>query len=330
MNVEKKILDLVVGITEQTNSISLAHCVVATLSEMVPIQSVHLFHYKGEIAQLTAALTRVENSAEQASYEWLSKRDEKVPEDFDHTLSLSVVERDDNGFYRCTFPIRIDENSSARFIVLMDSPPNEYQLLMDGFSQIYKNYLVVLRESEHDPLTGLWNRKMMEQKLNQSFESTVNNQLDDGYASIVSIIDIDNFKDINDTYGHLIGDEVLLVFAQQMQESFSHEENLFRFGGEEFVVLFPRSTLKQAEEKMEKFRQHIESYVFPKVPQVTFSGGICTIKTTDFLTDILDNADKALYYAKDNGRNQVFSYQWLKDEGILIVDDKGDSDVELF
>ncbi|MGF1694543.1 GGDEF domain-containing protein [Vibrio lamellibrachiae] len=330
MSVEQKILQMVVEITEQTNSISLAHCVTATLAEMVPIQSVHLVHYSGETSHLIAAITREENNHGQASYHWLPTEEKPISADFDHNMSSSMIKDSGTGLFHCIFPICIDEHTSARFIVVMAQRPNEFQLLIEGFSQIYKNYLIVLRDSERDELTGLMNRKVMEQKLTQSFESSVEGQFDDEYSPRVALVDIDKFKAVNDTFGHLIGDEVLLIFSQQMQQFFNHEEQLFRFGGEEFVVLFPRTKLDDAEKRMEDFRQHIEQYRFPQVSQVTFSGGICSIQSTDFVPSILDHADKALYYAKDNGRNRVCSYQRLKDEGVFADDDISDSDAELF
>ncbi|MCK6261813.1 GGDEF domain-containing protein [Vibrio sp. ZSDE26] len=330
MSVEQKILQLVVEITEQTNSISLAHCVIATLAEMAPIKSIHLFHYIGHHSHLIAAVRREEKLGEEPEFHWLQEQDQELADDFDHEMSETVVEKRAEDEHWCTFPIQIDDTSSARFIIVMTGPPQEFELLINGFCQIYKNYLIILHESERDELTGLYNRKMMEQKLTQSYESLSNGEFNEEYSPRVAILDIDKFKSINDTHGHLIGDEVLLTFSQQMQQYFSGEELLFRFGGEEFVVLFPRTKLNEAEEKLEGFRQHIEQYNFPQVPFVTFSAGLCSVLPTDFIPSILDHADKALYYAKDNGRNKVCNYHQLKQEGIFNDDDDSDSDVELF
>ncbi|MEZ9233153.1 GGDEF domain-containing protein [Vibrio amylolyticus] len=327
MSAEQKILQSVVEITEQTNSISLAHCVIATLAEMVPIQYVHLFHYSGDTAHLTAAVHRETSVDGQVNYHWLHEDDSKLPIGFDHSLTSSRVEALDEGQFRCVFPIEMDGHSSARFIVTMKSNPQNYLLLMEGFCQIYRNYLAVLRESERDELTGLFNRKVLDQKLNLCFERMAEGDFDGEYAPRVAILDIDRFKNINDTYGHMIGDEVLLIFAQQMQHFFQHDEQLFRFGGEEFVVLFPRAKQSDAEDRMESFRKYIEAYHFPQISNVTFSAGICSVKTTFFVSNILDKADKALYYAKDNGRNQVCSYHQLVND---MDDGDVDSDVELF
>ncbi|OIQ26596.1 GGDEF domain-containing protein [uncultured Vibrio sp.] len=327
MSVEQKILQSVIEITEQTNSISLAHCVIATLAEMIPIQSVHLFHYSGNVAHLTAAVCREVDADGQVNYHWIHEDDKTISMEFDHSLSKSSVEELGDGLHQCTFPIKMDGDSSARFIVSMRNNPKNYLLLMEGFCQIYRNYLTILHESERDELTGLYNRKVLDQKLTLSFDSVADGDFDSEYSPRVAILDIDRFKSVNDTYGHMIGDEVLLIFAQQMQQYFDHEEQLFRFGGEEFVVLFPRTKLSDALERMEGFRKHVEGYDFPQVSNVTFSAGICSVKTSSFVSNILDHADKALYYAKDHGRNQVCSYQWLVNDS---DEETGDSDVELF
>ncbi len=150
-----------------------------------------------------------------------------------------------------------------------------------------------------DPLTGVLNRDGLAPifKQNWSTDSTP-------LLSLI-FIDIDHFKKINDTYGHNVGDQVLLAFAQSLSENTRSQDLLARWGGEEFVLACPDTTLEKASGLAEKLRRCIEENEWPKALQVTASFGVAQMLQQESPTDFIARADKALYVAKAQGRNCV-------------------------
>ena len=143
------------------------------------------------------------------------------------------------------------------------------------------------------------------------------------------MVDIDFFKSVNDNYGHLIGDEVLLLLSRLMRSTLRFHDQLYRFGGEEFVVLIPCDTESNAATALERLRQNAESYAFPQVGRLTVSIGFDMILPNDSPTSALERADRAVYHAKAHGRNQVCSYRDLLAQGHLAAAEKV-GEVELF
>lgn len=150
-----------------------------------------------------------------------------------------------------------------------------------------------------DPLTGVLNRDGLAPVFNQSWGA------DSTHLLSLIFIDIDHFKKINDTYGHNIGDQVLLAFAQLLSENTRTHDLLARWGGEEFVLACPDTTLENACGLAEKLRHCIEKGEWPKALQVTASFGVAQIFSSESPTDFIGRADKALYVAKAQGRNCV-------------------------
>ncbi len=151
-----------------------------------------------------------------------------------------------------------------------------------------------------DPLTGVNNRL--------GFSTKIQNNKYGAGASVIAI-DVDFFKKINDSFGHGVGDEVLVSLAQIIKSCCRSEDIICRFGGEEFVVFLPNTSVLTAECVAERIRSVIESTVFPNNLRVTVSAGVATqddpLGGIDFL---LKNADDALYQAKGEGRNKVIVY----------------------
>ena len=171
--------------------------------------------------------------------------------------------------------------------------------------EIYGNLIRLMDSRERDALTGLLNR----QTFATLFELAVQRAMEAGYLTLaVAILDIDRFKRVNDTFGHLYGDEVLIHFARLMERSFRYTDDLFRFGGEEFVVLLSTPEAAQTGGVLERFRQRVEAYEFPGVGRVTVSIGFVTSQTGILPTTLIDCADRALYVAKESGRNRVVNY----------------------
>jgi diguanylate cyclase (GGDEF)-like protein len=204
--------------------------------------------------------------------------------------------------------------------------------LVHYLSEIYSNHQLLISLNDKDALTGLYNRKFFDRKMNQlSLESEhqLRRKSETSKHSYLAILDIDHFKRINDAYGHLYGDEVLLHFAQQMQKVFREDDWLFRYGGEEFVVLLKNVESTMIETILHRFREHIEHYDFPSVGQVTISIGVTQLDNSKMQSEIIDRADNALYYVKEHGRNNVALYEALVEQGELqeVVNE---GDIELF
>jgi diguanylate cyclase (GGDEF)-like protein len=185
--------------------------------------------------------------------------------------------------------------------------------LVSGVLRIVKNHLALLDYGERDTLTGLLNRKTFEASFDKLRQRT--RAISRAPASVepswLGVVDIDNFKSINDTFGHLFGDEVLLLVARLMKQNFRGADQLFRFGGEEFVIVLDRAGEAGAEIAFNRLRATVEGYAFPQVGRVTISLGYTRIDAADAPATCVERADAALYYAKHHGRNLTCSYEKL-------------------
>lgn len=155
-----------------------------------------------------------------------------------------------------------------------------------------------------DTLTGLANRSSFEDKMIDEFERIERYQ---SKAFSIIFFDIDHFKNINDTYGHLVGDHVLRSMATQCKTLLRTNDMLARWGGEEFVAILPMVNSEDAQLVAEKLRKHIEEYIFEQVGNVTCSFGVTQYRTNDTPTAVLHRADNAMYTAKAKGRNCVIA-----------------------
>lgn len=158
-----------------------------------------------------------------------------------------------------------------------------------------------------DALTGLYNRRHFNAELEREFMRSKRY----GGDLCIAIIDIDFFKKINDTYGHLCGDYVLKEVAYLILENFRKTDMVFRYGGEEFVVLMTETSLENSLIPLERLRKTIENnnFIFKgEKIKVTISIGAET-NHTESTEEFLNNADKALYQAKQSGRNQTVLFK---------------------
>lgn len=228
-------------------------------------------------------------------------------------------------------------------------PSTETTALVDGAMRYLGNHLSLLDYAETDTLTGLYNRKTFEENLGRVLvqaerDAATQGQLarrqfgpgDDTLAGAgetanwLGVIDIDHFKAINDTWGHIYGDEVLLLVAQLMRESFRFEDRLFRFGGEEFVVILQATQQQYAQRVFDRFRLRVAEHPFPQVGNITLSVGFTRIDPMDTPTEVVGRADEALYFVKENGRNGTLGYEVLLADGLLHRHEPIQMEVELF
>ena len=160
--------------------------------------------------------------------------------------------------------------------------------------------------AERDELTGLSNRrKVLADAVNIFADSVINRE-----SCVFSIVDLDHFKKINDTFGHEAGDLVLAQVAAMMESVIRPQDEIGRYGGEEFIVIMRDTNLKQAEVVMERLRHAVESMLIETdqgiVIPVTISAGLASITpNVSRYEEILAQADKSLYDAKRNGRNRI-------------------------
>jgi diguanylate cyclase (GGDEF)-like protein len=236
------------------------------------------------------------------------------------------------------FPLSTDRETVGVLEVAADGPLDaDAQRLVRSILRIYRNFQGLLDYSERDTLTGLLNRKTFDECFLRAANPGSGRASDDDPGrrarpprlAYLGVLDIDHFKRVNDSYGHLIGDEVLLLLSRLMRSTFRHHDQLFRFGGEEFVVLLRCAGPADALAAFERLRSAVERYAFPRVGRITVSIGLTEIRPGDTPTGCFERADKAVYFAKQNGRNQLHDHGTLVAAGKL-VDESRASDVELF
>ncbi|CAG2084501.1 GGDEF domain-containing protein [Xanthomonas euroxanthea] len=193
------------------------------------------------------------------------------------------------------------------------APGAAEQVMLQGFARFFQNYRSLLDDAQRDALTGLRNRKTFDDVILRLFSGGADAAASEGVW--LGIVDIDHFKRVNDGFGHLYGDEVLLLVAQLMQRCFRQDDLLFRFGGEEFVIVLRGVDRDTAVALFERFRVAVAEHVFPQVGKVTLSAGIVELTDGRLISQLLDEADKALYWAKQHGRNRAEVYAELVASG---------------
>lgn len=165
-------------------------------------------------------------------------------------------------------------------------------------------YLSALRAAHKDPLTGVSNRSALDTSLAREVDMARRHRTS---LSLI-MMDIDRFKSINDNYGHTAGDEVIKAFTAVVGTAIRKSDMLFRFGGEEFVVLLSNTARAGAVLLAERIRQAVEQSLVSighQVVPITVSLGVSTLSPTDTQQSLFEKADKALYNAKSEGRNCV-------------------------
>jgi len=170
-------------------------------------------------------------------------------------------------------------------------------------------------ESERDGLTGILNRRAFDRYLTDLIaRNTVTPQ-----EVALLMVDIDDFKRINDSYGHLMGDSVLVAVVGKCRQSVRGEDVLARYGGEEFAIILPGASLRNAVKKGRQICEAIAStrYVLEGMPSrealcLTVSIGVSCCRAGDTVASLVDRADKALYLAKESGKNRAVSEKDLK------------------
>ena len=247
-----------------------------------------------------------------------------------HESSAVAVGAD--GKHTLYLPIWIGDKADTCLEIVHTKPFTSDTIHVIGaIVSVYRNFQNLLDYSERDSLTGLLNRKTFDDQLSKMLLQSALEQeatlqpgqperrqtVEEEPKQWLAVVDVDHFKLVNDKFGHLYGDEVLILIANLMTSSFRAQDRVFRFGGEEFVVLLRSTTLDNAQKIIDRFRTNVEAHVFPQVGTVTVSVGFVAISPYESPVNILGRADQALYYAKSHGRNQACHYDQLVSGGML-------------
>ncbi len=187
------------------------------------------------------------------------------------------------------------------FYIEIDKLNDLYILTLTDITNIQIERLSAKYKATHDELTSVYNRVKFEEYLELKYKDFKRYQRELSLA----ILDIDYFKHINDTYGHLTGDKILKDIAHIAVSNLRESDLFARWGGEEFVILFSETDKNRASIACEKLRKKIEETKFDKEINVTVSFGVTQITKEDTIESLFKRADEALYRAKQNGRNRV-------------------------
>jgi len=212
---------------------------------------------------------------------WNRRKDGKI---YAEWLNISVVND--------------DSEVGGKFFVAIFSDITERKILED---ELLKERELLKNQASHDALTGLHNR----QKLEDAIIVELDRNRRYGVKFSLIMIDIDNFKSINDTYGHQIGDMTLKSIAGLLKANLRKIDTICRWGGEEFLVIAPQTHIEGAASLAESLRELIEANIFETIGRLTCSFGVTALETEDDKDSVLKRVDDALYISKQEGKNKV-------------------------
>jgi len=343
------VIDGIINITSHTEKDGLEKSLLLAVNALIPTNNIRLFKVqktgeKHEISLLAFSANGVISSSKneedphQVSNE-LAAAFESISQ---HRESESIANSDDSG-WQIIYP-SFDAHNEI-FLILVQScqkPTIQEQKTVHGIFKVYANHVALIEKTQKDKLTGLFNRETLDDEITKILLKG-SDDLFDVHANDarrhagkprnwLGIIDIDHFKLINDNFGHLYGDEVLILTSRLMTSGCIRDDDLvYRYGGEEFVVLLKATTEQDAMNAFERLRKIVAQHDFPQVGQITSSIGFVEITIQQTPSDVIGEADGALYYAKNNGRNQTQGYHHLVKQGLLTIPEPvGTTDVELF
>jgi len=195
-----------------------------------------------------------------------------------------------------------DEEILKKISLLNNALSNKTRKLSKKNKELEKANKRIEKLSKTDVLTGLANRR----HFMDYFEKMMSQAQRHSTPLSLVIIDLDKFKEVNDTYGHSAGDDVLSALGDLLDREVRKEDLVARIGGEEFAILLTQANMEEAYSYAERIRKRVQTMDVSSVPkEISASLGISTLKENDDMESIMKRADKALYEAKENGRNKV-------------------------
>lgn len=331
------LLQHIVELTSLREQHALQQCLIKTLQEFISAHEISLYDISSFAENSVLKLMVAVIAADQGNESHKPKRHAAIrtaDEDADikqcFITKKQVLSTWENKVgsevklgVKITHPVVTRHGLVGFLVVKSDTLQQKDQDTIVSFLRIYHNYLELIDANERDTLTGLLNRSTFSAKMmrvlaaQRSQQNRAADKPSHSPKRCLAMLDIDHFKNVNDKFGHLHGDEVLLLFARLMTQTFRADDQLYRYGGEEFVVYLEDVDLNMGLAILERFRAKVEAFNMPQVGKVTVSIGAVEVNQQDLPTTLVEQADKALYYAKDNGRNQVCAYEKLLADGKL-------------
>ena len=342
---DQRIIQSIIEITRSRDTDTLEASLLSILADLVPLQRISLINLVDELKIAKCEQSIMLSISDTNSRHW---QDEVKPV----TLSETVVKHLNDGRLAIDTgddvtvihaPI-LDGNLPVCAVRLESSEPElaAYANVIEGICGIYANFLRVLEDSQRDKLTGLLNRRTFDKKLVRMME--LQRQVVEEYGGQgndrrqpalfeypwLAIVDIDNFKRVNDLHGHIYGDEVILTVGHRMRQFFRNSDLLFRFGGEEFLIVLEPMPQERARMALDRFRGALADHVFPQIGGITVSIGFARLEQDAYPPEVIDRADKALYFAKTNGRDQVANYERLLSDDQIEPRAAAPGEIDLF
>ena len=195
-------------------------------------------------------------------------------------VGSNIYTSERKAYFKIEKDVNIDDNNYKLF---------EYRESTDLYN--------IINKQKVDPTTGLPNRQVVDDYLKMI---TLENS-----SCVIAMIDIDNFKGINDTFGHLFGDEILSELSSVLKMGIRNTDFIGRYGGEEFIVILNSNKFGDSINRFEALRQNVENHFNNDLYKITISTGVVGVQKGDSVMGKIEEADQALYYVKENGRNNV-------------------------
>lgn len=338
------VINNIVNLTSQRDTNLLALSLFISVAEIVKASTLSILHISNR--EKPTSLIKFKNKSCIKKSQNIAVED-KLLQAFkyikENSLTEHLIEGPSNYQY---IKLLQDERRGHQFLLidLSNKLSDEQLYSLAGTIKIYKNFVDLLIESQTDELTGLANRKTFDSSISQFF---VNNTPTAKYIEHdrrskesmkntsqqlhwIAVIDIDDFKRINDDFGHLYGDEILIHLSQIIRKNFRVDDLQFRFGGEEFVILLKSPSKEQIFKILNRFREEVANYDFPNVGQVTVSIGATEFVKGIFHVTLIDYADQALYYSKKKGKNCLTFFEDMLESGASALSKIEGGEVDLF
>ena len=325
-----QLLNSIVEITEQRDCVRFRESMCKTIREMTPIigiafvRSIEHTDSTKQVIKSYAAVYQDPSAAIYNAAYWGALDDLQDALNPAHILEMMYAGHSLVMTQQRTtllLPIMNHEILAEILVVRAETISQDSIFLLQTFARLYRNFLSLINETEQDPLTGLFNRRVLETRLASVLRTAEqnhrlmrlinsdNNRKPSPLCNYLAVFDIDKFKRINDTLGHLFGDEIIILVSNLMKEIFRGHDALFRYGGDEFVVILTAENRAGARAALERFRAKVAEHSFPQLDQITTSIGFIEIRGGELPAAVLGKADQALYQAKKEGRNRVCDYE---------------------
>lgn len=333
-------LNAAVALTRQHDSRTLAECLIETLRQFGSAKEINLYSLSNTHNDLEFNESNIHNAVVWHVLDETGKLGRMI-RDFPgllgcvQTQKMVATDSERTGCRNLVFPIYGSRYVMGLLAVEEVAADDFDAEIVTIFLQIYAHLSILLSRNERDALTGLLNRQSFDRRMKTMLQTIGDSDRrsllpSSAYSKCFAMLDIDHFKQVNDKFGHLYGDEVLLLFSRLMTKTFRYGDLLFRYGGEEFAVVLMNVDIETAVIVLERFRKVVAEYDFPQIGKMSVSLGVTIMAEKDAMAWVIDRADRALYCAKQTGRNCVHAYEQLLAEGRLSRGDSKAGDIELF